>query len=710
MTARNARDSLSRRDFIRITGAAGGGLVIGVYLPGCAGGESPVAAGVGPGALNAWIRIGSDDTVTFLISESEMGQGVHTALSMALAEELEVDWEALRVEHAPTDPPRYGSQSTGGSTSIRQDFELMRTAGATAREMLVAAAAVRWDVPPSQCRAERGYVVHTASERRASYGALAEAARHLPPPLRPRLKQPDEFRLIGTPMPRVDAPAKVAGTAIFGIDVQAPDLPVAQIVHPPVFGATVRSVDASRAREVDGVRDVVEVPTGVAVVADHFWAATRGRTVLEIEWDLGPWADLSTERIAQACQDVIESGATARDDGSVPRALDRAATRIEAVYDAPYLAPATMEPMNCTAHVHPERCEIWVGTQSPSSAQQVAAQLTGLPLDRVQVHTAYLGGGFGRRSQTDFVRDAVHISQAVGGPVKVVWTREDDMRAGWYRPVSHHRLEGGLDADGWPIAWVHRIASPGILESSGRWDEPFDPTASDGAANMPYGIENVRVTCAHPELPVPVHWWRAVGHSQNPYVVECFVDELARAGGKDPAELRLRLLEGRPRHGRLLDILADKAGWGRRLPDGQAQGIAINECFGSLVAQVAEVSLENDGAVRVHRVVCAVDCGQVVNPDTVIAQMESGICFGLTAALWGEVTFEDGRPVQGNFDRYRIVRMREMPRIETYLVPSGLDRGGIGETGLPPVAPAVCNALFALTGRPVRSLPIGRIA
>ncbi len=709
MTA-DAAGRVSRRDFIRVTSAAGAGLMIGVYLPGCTPESSSISAGDGPRALNAWIHVEPDDTVRFLISESEMGQGVHTALAMALAEELDVEWEAIRVEHAPTDAARYGGQSTGGSTSVRQNFDLMRTAGATAREMLVRAAATTWNVPTRECRAERGSVKHTPSGRRSSYGELTTRAASVIPPANPRLKQSEEFQLVGRSLPRVDSPAKVDGTAVFGMDVRVPDLLVAQVVHPPVFGATVASVESAAALRIEGVRDVIEIPTGVAIVADDGWAAKRGRDRLKIEWDLGPWAELSTERIRNACREAIGSGAVARDDGNALRALEGAARRVEAVYEAPYLAHATMEPMNCTAHVRPDGCEIWVGTQAPSSTQQVAAQLTGLEPDQVWVHTMYLGGGFGRRSQTDFVRDAVHVAQATSRPVKVVWTREDDMRAGWYRPVSYHTLEGGLDADGWPVAWIHRLASPGILESTGRWDEAIDPTATEGAADMPYDIENVRVTCAHPDLPVPVHWWRSVGHSQNPYVVECFLDELARAGGKDPIELRRRLLRRHPRHRRLLDIVADKAGWAQPMPEGGARGIAIHESFGSLVAQVAEVSIGDAGGVRVHRVVCAVDCGQVVNPDTIIAQMESGICFGLSAALWGEITFKNGRPVQGNFDRYRVVRMREMPRVETYVVPSGLERGGIGETGVPPIAPAMCNALLALTGRPVRSLPIERTA
>lgn len=709
MTRDSVPRTLTRRHFVQLGSAAGAGLVIGLYLPACGREEPAIARGEDPDALNAWLRIGSDDTVTFLVSESEMGQGVMTSLAMALVEELEADWDRVRVEHAPTDWRRYGGQSTGGSTSITSGFELMRRAGATAREMLVAAASEAWAVPRDECRAERGIIRHAGSGRQASYGELATTAAALSMPDDPPLKQPQSFRLVGTPVKRVDSRTKVAGTALFGQDVTVPGMLVAQVVRPPTFGGTVRSFDASRAREVPGVHDVVQIPSGVAVVAEHFWAAERGRNALAIEWEPGAWADLSTERITAICREAVPQGSVAREEGDALRALDRATTRLEAVYEVPYLAHAAMEPMNCTADVRADRCDLWVGTQAQSASQNVAAELTGLEASRISVHTMYLGGGFGRRSQTDFVRDAVHLSKAVGRPVKVVWTREDDMRAGYYRPVSYNVMSGAVDQEGWPVAWVHRMATPSIGESMSGAVDGIDGSAIEGAVNHPYAIPNILVTCAHPRFPLTLHWWRSVGHSQNAFLVESFLDELARLGGKDPAALRRRLLDGHPRLQRLLDILVDKAGWGRAMPEGQARGIAIHGSFGSLVGQVAEVSLEGTGEVRVHRVVCAVDCGQVVNPDTVIAQMESGICFGLSAALWGKLTIQDGGVIEGNFDRYRVVRMGEMPRVETYVVPSGDRRGGIGETGVPPIAPAVCNAVLALTGTPVRRLPIGTI-
>ena len=708
MTRLGKRGMLSRRRFLEVSSAAGAGLLIGIYLPGCRSSEPSLTPGDGPGEINAWIRIGTDNTVTLIVAEAEMGQGILTSLPMILAEELEVDWSTVRSEYAPADPDRYGVQGTGGSWSIRGSYATMRRAGATAREMLVTAAAESWGVPVAECGAEGGHVLHPASSRRVSYGDVAERAVTVPPPTNPRLKDSTEFQLIGTPVKRLDSPPKVDGSAGFGLDVRIPNLLVAQVVHPPVFDGEVVGFDAARTLEVPGVRDVVEIPDGVAVIAEDFWSAKRGRDVLQVEWAGGEWADLSSERVTELCREIIDQGAEARDDGNAERAFDRSGTRIEAVYEAPYLAHAPMEPMNCTADVRPDRCEIWVGTQGQTSSQRLASRITGLPLDRVQVHNQFLGGGFGRRSRTDFVADAVHVSKAVDNPIKVIWTREDDMKAGVYRPVSYNELSGALDDDGWPVAWIHRIASPGIQMQSGSRSD-YDPTSTEGASNLPYAIPNIRVTCAHPELPVPIHWWRSVGHSQNAWIVESFLDELANAGGKDPVALRQRLLAGHPRHQRLLSILAERADWGGPVPEGRARGVAIHRCFGTLVGQVAEVSLDASSSVRVHRVVCAVDCGQAVNPDTIAAQMESGIAFGLSAALWGEITLENGGTVQSNFHDYRVLRMSEMPQVETHVVPSGDAHGGIGETGLPPIAPAVCNAILALTGQPIRRLPIGNV-
>ncbi len=698
---------LTRRDFLEVSALSGAGLLLGFRLiptiP--AGATSPPVAT----ELNAWVRIGGDDGVTLIVSEVEMGQGVLTALPMILAEELEVDWRQVRSEHAPADAARYGQQSTGGSTSVRANYDRLRRVGAAAREMLVQAAAQRWNVAPSSCRAERGTVVHDASGRRLGYGALAPLAAQLEPPEQPALKDPKQFRIIGQALPRLDTEPKVRATATYGIDVQFPGLLTARVAHPPAFGGSLKRFDASAALAVPGVRKVVEIPTGIAVAADHYWAASKGLEALEVEWHPGPNAGLSSAAILEHCQAATSRGRSVRNEGDATAPLARAAedgTRVDASYRVPFLAHATMEPMNCTARVTEESCELWVPTQSPTGAQRAAAEISGLSVDRVTVHTAFLGGGFGRRSATDFVADAVHTAKAVGAPVKVVYSREDDMRAGAYRPVSTHVFAGALDDQGWPLAWRHQIACPSILARLGWLQGDVDGTSVEGAANLPYAIPHLDVRYAEADVPVPPHFWRSVGSSQNAYVTECFLDELARAGGKDPVAVRRRLLGNHPRHLRVLDAAAEKAGWGTALPDGHARGVAVHECFGSVVAEVAEVSLREDRSVRVHRVVCAVDCGSVVNPSIVRAQMESGIVFGLSAALYGQIRIERGRAVEGNFDSYPVLRMREMPVIETEIVVSGDPLGGIGEPATPPIAPAVCNALLALTGRPVRALPI----
>lgn len=696
--------SVTRREFLELGSSATLGLVLGFYLPRH---TKPTPVPAAEVAINAWLRIGTDDTITIIVSESEMGQGVLTSLPMILADELEADWTKVRSEHALADRAKYGRQSTGGSTSVRTDYDGLRKVGAAAREMLISAAATTWNVNRSTCRAENGTVIHGPTGRRLTYGQLAAKAATLPVPETPPLKPASAFRLIGKDTKRLDTRAKVTATATFGIDVTVPGMLIAQVAHPPIFGGKVGRFDATRAKAVPGVRDVIEIPTGIAVVADHFWAATKGRDALVVEWDDAGHGQLSSLRIADMLQQAVTGGADARSDGDAEGAITRAAKRVEATYDLPYLAHAPMEPLNCTADVKADRCEVWAPSQSPSGTQDLAREITGLPADKVIVHTTFLGGGFGRRSQTDFVADAVHTSKALGRPVKVIWSREDDVRGGWYRPVAHNRLAGGLDANGWPVAWVHRIASPSIMAGFGRpLRDGIDGAGVEGAANLPYGIPNIHVTYAAVDLPITLWWWRSVGSSINGYVTECFLDELAHAGGKDPVELRRRLLADHPRHRRVLDIAAQKSGWGTPLPNGHARGVAVHESFGSIVAEVADVSLQEDGTPRVHHVTCAVDCGQVVNPDIVRAQMESGIVYGLSAALWGAITIENGRAVQGNFDNYRVLRMREMPSIDVTVVAEGDPFGGVGEPGTPPIAPAVCNAMLALTGKPARRLPI----
>jgi isoquinoline 1-oxidoreductase beta subunit len=701
--------ALSRREFLQVSGGAGVGLVVAFWLPARALPATPAAAA--GGELNAYVRVAPDGTVIFSIAKSEMGQGVLTSLALLLAEELDADWTRVRSEHALSDEKRYGRWSTGGSSSVRTGFEPLRRAGATARELLVAAACEQWKVPREQVSTEAGEVIHRASGRRLAYGQLAARAAALTPPADAPLKPREQFRLIGKGARRLDTPAKLDGSAIFGIDVRVPGMLFAQVARPPELGGKAASLDASAALAVEGVRRVVEIPNGVAVVGTGFWPVSQGRQKLKISWTPGPHAALDGESIRERCRaGLARDGAMVRDDGDTARALASAARRVEAVYEFPYLAHAALEPMNCTARVEGDRCELWVPTQSPTGAAEAAARITGLAPDRIRVNTALLGGGFGRRSATDFVEDAVHLSKLLGAPVQVVYTREDDMRAGLFRPTGANALVGGLDAEGWPVAWQHRIASQSIMRSQGRpLRDGIDGSSVEGAKNLPYAIPNIRVTWVDVELPVSTHWWRSVGSSQNAWVTECFFDELCAAGKKDPVEARLRLLSGHPRHARVLELAAREAGWGKPAAEGRALGAAVHESFGSIVAQVAEVSLEPDGTPRVHRVTCAVDCGDVVHPDGVRAQMEGAIAFGLSAALWGEVAIEAGRIATANFDRYPIVRMGQMPRVDTHIVAQGDPMGGIGEPGTPPIAPAVCNALLRLTGRPVRRLPIGRV-
>lgn len=702
-------DELTRRDFVKVTGAAGAGLVLALSIPGCGRGRTTGGDAFAP---NAWIRIGPDGGVTLVVDRSEMGQGVTTALPMLIAEELEVDIDDVRFEFAPADPaynnPMFGSQGTGGSTSVRAAWQPLRKAGAAARLMLIGAAADRWGVPASECQASNGEVLHGSSGRRAGYGDLVEAAAGRAAPEDVPLKDPSEFTVLGKPHPRLDTPFKVDGSATFGIDVKPSGVLIANVARCPVFGGKVSSFDDAKARSVAGVRDVVQVGNGLAVVADTYWAALEGRRALQIDWDDGQYANQTSERITAAFRDLANKpGVVARDDGDVAAALPRAARRVEATYQLPYLAHATMEPMNCTAHVHDGGCEVWAPTQNQTGTRGLAAKLAGVPVEHVTVHTTYLGGGFGRRFETDFVTDALETSKAVGAPVKVVWSREDDIRHDFYRPASYHVLRAALDRDGWPTAWMHRLVVPSIMKRvfPDSVKNGLDTEAVEGAVNLPYGIANVHVDYHDADVGVPVGFWRSVNHTHNGYVVECFVDELARATGKDPFEFRRRLLKDGSRHLRVLERVADRAGWGGALPAGRARGIAVHESFGTFVAEVAEVSID-DGKPRVHRVVAAVDCGPTVNPNIIEAQVESAIVYGLTAALYGSISIGDGRVQQGNFDDYPMLRINEMPEIEVEIVQSSDSQGGMGEPATPPIAPAVVNALYALTGRPIRSLPI----
>ena len=714
---------VSRRDFLRTSATTAAGLTIAFYIPSrltdAALAQTPGGAADGAFAPNGYVHIGTDGLVTITVDKSEMGQGVWTSLPMLVAEELEVDLKSVRVGPTPENPAAWTRRmGTGGSSSVRSSYEMLRKAGATAREMLVAAAAQQWGVDASDCRAESGAVIHTKTGRKLSYGQLAASAAKLQVPENAQLKDPKDFRLLGKRVPRTDTPLKVNGTAQFGIDVRVPGMLYASVERSPVFGGAVKSVDDSRARTMPGVKRIVRLEpvkrarseSAVAVVAESYWQALSARRALKIEWDEGPNAALDSDGIsAKLAQLAQHPGVQARKEGDATGAMASAAKMIEAVYEVPYLAHATMEPMNCTAHVHADGCDVWAPTQGQSGTQRVAAEVAGLPMEKVRVHTTYLGGGFGRRSETDFVAEAVQLSKALGAPVQVLDTREDDMQHDFYRPTTYNRFSAAFDASGDPVAWTHRIVGTSIAVSKGNTPRNgIDGSLVEGAANVPYEIPNILVEQTIADLPIPLGYWRSVGSSHNAFVTECFFDEVARAAGKDPYELRRALLANHPRHLGVLELAAQKAGWGTPLPQGRTRGIAVAEAFGSFVAEVAEVSIDANGKPRVHRVVCAVDCGPIVNPDTIEAQMQSGIVYGLTAALYGDITIDRGRVRQGNFDSYPMLRMNEMPVVEVYIVPSTEKQGGIGEPGTPPIAPAVCNAIYAATGKPIRTLPIIR--
>ena len=706
---------INRREFLEAAGVAGAGLVIGFHLP--AGGRNGArAAAAAPFAPNAWLRIGADESVLVVVDRSEMGQGVTTSLPMLLAEELEADWSKIRIESAPADKayinPMFGMQGTGGSTSVRAAFTPLRKAGAAAREMLVSAAAETWGVDKAACRAEKGAVIHTPSNRRLSFGALAAKAATVPLPHDVPLKDPKDWKILGTRVKRLDSPAKVDGSAVFGIDVKAPGLLVAVVARSPVFGGKVQSFDAAKAKSVPGVKHVVQISSGVAVVADGYWSAKKGRDALTVTWDEGPTASASSATISQLfAQKAGHAGAVARHDGDAQAALPGAAAKLDAAYELPFLAHATMEPMNCTAHVRTDGVDIWAPTQFQTGAQGLGAGIGGVPPEKVRVHTTYLGGGFGRRFELDFIQEALETSKATGAPVKVIWSREDDIRNAQYRPACFHQMQAGLDASGQPVAWTHRVVGPSIMARvfPDTVKNGLDGEAVEGGIEMPYSVPNVHVDYVLTDTGIPVGFWRSVNNSYNGFVVESFIDELAQAAKKDPYEFRRDLLGKAPRHLGALNLAATKADWGTPLPAGRARGIAVFKSFDSYVAEVAEVSLGSDGAPRVHRVVCAVDCGPVVNPDIVEAQMQSAIVYGLTAALWGEITIDKGRVQQSNFHDYRMLRLAEMPVVEVHIVPSSEAQGGVGEPGTPPIAPAVCNALFALTGKRIRKLPIGKV-
>ena len=726
---------MTRRRFLVNTATVGAGLTLGMLLPGCAREEGPeeVMPEAGPGKAggevvrdarfepNAFIRIGTDDRVTVIIKHLEMGQGTYTGLATLVAEELDAAWDQVDVEGAPADAALYNNlfwgklQGTGGSTAIANSYEQMRNAGAAARHMLVMAAARQWGVRDSEIDVVDGVISHAASGRQARFGEMSEAAAREAVPDTVFVKEPDEFRLIGTRLPRKDSKAKVDGTAVFTQDIRLPGMLTALVAHPPRFGARLKSFDAGKAMIVPGVEEVVEIPTGVAVLATDFWAAKKGRDALHLEWDeTDAFALGSTEILAQYRELAQAPGSPARSEGDAGQALQGADRKLETAVAFPYLAHAALEPMNCVIQKTGKGVEVWNGEQYQTPDQAAVAGVFGLEPEQVRINMLYAGGSFGRRANpdSDYLVETAHIVKAIGGraPVKMVWTREDDMRAGYYRPLYFHTLKAGLDAEGNPVAWQHRIVGQSIAADTAfegaLIKDGVDITSVEGASNLPYAIPDISVDLHSPVHPVPVQWWRSVGSTHTAFAVETFIDQLAAAAGRDPVEFRRPLLRDHPRHLGVMELVAEKAGWGGSLPEGRGRGIAVHESFNSFVAQVAEVTVSGDGGFSVDRVVIAVDCGVAVNPDIVRAQMEGGMAFGLSAALESELSFSEGRPVQSNSHDYRVLRIGQMPEVEVHIVPSAQPPTGVGEPATPVIAPAVANALSAVTGQRFSSLPL----
>jgi len=739
------KQGLSRRRFLKVSALGGAGLALGIYV--AASGEpvkgpsqvwSEAAGGLKP---NAWLMVGGDESVTIRVNHTEMGQGIATALAMIVAEELEADWERVRFEIAPAESvyknPAFGAQMTGGSTSVRTSFEPLRRAGAQARQMLVAAAARAWGVDESACRARKGRVIHEASGRSLSYGRLAPEAAKLPPPEKVSLKNPDSFSLIGQDLPRLDAEAKVTGRAVFGLDVSLPGLLTATVVHPPAFGQKLKRFDAAEALAQPGVLRVLEIDSGLAVVARTFWQASLAADKLKIEWDDAGRIDCDSDALGRRWAGLAASAEAKKvyELGDLEGASKRARRSLRGTYELPYQAHATPEPMNCTARVENGRCQVWAPTQNQDAAQETAARICGLGYDRVEVHTTFAGGGFGRRIEVDYVAEAVQLSKALGAPVKVVWSREEDTRHDFYRPANYNLLEAHLDEAGRPLAWRHLIVGPdqmsrtiprllpsmlpywvprGPRNLAARLGQSLVPRfaagrkIAEGAAPLPYSIPNVRLDYLQDDPGVPTGFWRSVDHSHNAFAVESFLDEIAAAIGRDPLDLRLDLLGENPRLKRVVELAARKAGWGQKTPPGRHRGLAAHDFHDTLVGCVAEVSISPQGEVKVSRVVCAVDCGLVVNPRGVRTQIQGGIIFGLTATLKSAISVSKGRVRESNFHDFPLLRMDEAPRVEVHLVPSDSPPTGIGEAGVPIIAPAVCNAVFAATGRRIRRIPLDR--
>jgi isoquinoline 1-oxidoreductase beta subunit len=711
--------TLNRRAFLVRSALAGGGLLVGFHLPAMRRlAAQPLVnpAAEQPAEVNAWIVIQPDDSVVIRVARSEMGQGVFTALPMLVAEELDCDWGRVRAEYASANANLrrdnvYGSMSTGGSRSVRGSQEYLRTAGAMTRELLVVAAARRWGVPAGECTAANSVITHVPSGRVLGFGAVAAEAAGLEPPQTVFLKEPDEWQLLGTPVPRLDVPDKIAGKPVFGTDVEVPGMLHAAIRACPVFGGQLQRFDAKAIEQRPGIVQVVALDTAVAVVAQSWWQAQQALQALPVTWDEAGHGQVDDAgiRARLAAGLDVDNAVVMAEQGKPAVALQAAERRIEATFFAPYLAHATMEPMTCTAAVHKDgRVEVWVPTQNASASLEAAARAAGVDPLQVEVHNTQLGGGFGRRgANQDFTEQAVRIAQAVGRPVKLMWTREEDTQHDFYRPASMARLQAAVDGKGRLTGLTARVSAPSILTSLGmKAADGHDPVALQGLADTFYAVPNLRADYALRTLHVPVGFWRSVNHSQNAYFREHFLDQVARETGQDPYEFRLTLLQEAPKQRAVLEAVAKHAGWGKPLPEKTWRGIAVETSYGSHCAQVAEVHVEDDGRFRLLRVVCAIDPGHVVNPDTIAAQVESAITYGLTATLFGAITIRDGRVQQGNFDDYPMLTLQQMPEVETHIVASGDFWGGVGEPPLPPIAPALCNALYAATGKPIHSLPL----
>ena len=728
--AQNEVPVVSRRGALIGAAAAGGAFWLG-WIPGAAAqsanppqGTAGAAVGAGsativnPEAYNAmaWLRIEADNTVRIMVAKSEMGQGVLTSLPMIIADELDADWSRVRTAHAPLgrafDDPRANARDTGGSRSVRLSYDLMRSIGASAREMLVSAAAAQWGVDAAQCTTRDSFVAHPPSGRRLAYAAVASAAAKLEVPAKPKLKDPSEFRIIGRSLPRVDVPDKVTGRAIYASDVRLPRMLSATLVQSPVFGGKVAAVDDTAARAIAGVHSVVRFDDWVGVIADTFWHALQGARALKITWNEGDFASVSQADISKRFAEAAQTpGVRVRTEGDAAQALAAAARKIDVVYEVPYLAQTPMEPLSCVAQIEGGRCKLWAGTQRQSHTAQRVAQTLGMNLADIEIETTQLGGGLGRRFAEDFVVQAALLARTTAGrPVKLLWTREEDVQHAYYRPATYNRFVAGLDDKGQPLAWTHKIVGQAVLKAfrPELVRNGLDPTSVEGAANMPYGIAHVAVDYVLQDLPVPVGPWRSVGSSQNAFVTEGFVDELAHAAGRDPLEFRKALLGKHPRHVAVLDLLAARGGWSQPLAAGTGRGLAVAECFGGWCAQMAEVRALPDGKIKVERIVAVIDCGRAINPRGVREQLESAIVYALSATLKGEITIDRGRVTQSNLIDSGTLRINEIPKIELHILPSTAAPGGVGEVGTPPTAPAVVNAVFAATGKRIRSLPLSR--